>query len=245
MAELAEGGILWKKPFAAESSIALTGNAVLVGGMDEVRAFDVEDGREVWTAKARRRSPRPGGGRRPADCQHQRPARSTPLPALRPTTDAAVVRAASPKAEAFPHDDRSEFYEQAAREILANSGVTTGYCLVLGNEEGRLAYELARQAPQLRIYAVEPDEAKVQRSRERFAAAGWYGTRVTVFHGTAGQDGALELLRQPGRFRQHADERQVAGDGGRTGSLREALRRSGLLWSSALGRRRAEFPPTT
>ena len=51
MDELAQGGILWKKPFAAESSIALTGNAVLVGGMDEVRAFDLDDGREVWTAK--------------------------------------------------------------------------------------------------------------------------------------------------------------------------------------------------
>ena len=70
MDELAQGGILWKKPFAAESSIALTGNAVLVGGMDEVRAFDLDDGREVWTAKARRRGPRPGGGWWATGCQH-------------------------------------------------------------------------------------------------------------------------------------------------------------------------------
>ena len=29
----------------------------------------------------------------------------------------------------------------------------------------------------------------MQRSRERFAAAGWYGTRVTVFHGQPDETG--------------------------------------------------------
>jgi outer membrane protein assembly factor BamB len=188
MAELAEGGILWKKSFAAESSIALTGNAVLVGGMDEVRAFDLQDGREVWTAKldGEVRGLAVASGRLIASTNTGSIYTFASSPA---TTDAAVVRAASPKSEVFPPDDRSEFYENAAREILAASGMTTGYCLVLGNEEGRLASELARQAPQLRIYAVEPDEAKVQRSREHFAAAGWYGTRVTVFQGEPDKTG--------------------------------------------------------
>ena len=181
MAELAQGGVLWKQPFVAESSIALAGNAVLVGGMDEVRAFDLEDGREVWTAKAdgEVRGLAIASGRlmvsttRGSICAYA----SSP-----PAVGQAVVRAASPGEEAFPLDGRSELYEQAAREILATGGVTSGFCLVLGSEEGRLAWELARQAPNLRIYAVEPDEAKVRRSRERLAAAGVYGTRVAVFH---------------------------------------------------------------
>jgi len=188
MEELAQGGILWKKPFAAESSIALTGNSVLVGGMDEVRAFDLDDGRELWTAKldGEVRGLAVSGGRLVA---------STTTGSIytfasgSPNASAPVVRTASPKSEIFPQDRRSQFYEQAAREILANSGVTSGFCLVLGSEEGRLAYELTRQAPRMRIYAVESDEAKVQRSRERFAAGGWYGTRVTVFHGQPDETG--------------------------------------------------------
>jgi outer membrane protein assembly factor BamB len=188
MAELAQAGILWKQPFAAESSMVLTGNAVLVGGMDELRAFDLEDGHEVWNTKL-------DGEVRGLAAANGRLMASTNTGSIytfasdRPVAGEAVVQTASPKAEAFPHDDRSEFYEKAAAEMLKVSSVTSGFCLVLGSEEGRLACELARQAPQLRIYAVEPDEAKVQRSRERLAAAGWYGTRVSVFHGQPDQTG--------------------------------------------------------
>ena len=53
-----------------------------------------------------------------------------------PATGAAVVRAASPKTEAFPRDGRSQFYEQAAREILANSGVTVGLLPGSGKRRG-------------------------------------------------------------------------------------------------------------
>jgi hypothetical protein len=188
MAELAQAGILWKQPFAAESSIALAGNAVLVGGMDEVRAYDLNDGKEAWTAKV-------DGEVRGLAIASGRLLVSTTrgsiyaFGASQPAAGEAAVRSDSQGTDAFPRDTKSEFYEQAAREILAASGVTSGYCLVLGSEEGRLAYELARQAPKLRIYAIEPDEAKVQRSRERFAAAGWYGTRVTVFTGEPDKTG--------------------------------------------------------
>ncbi|HUE72917.1 MAG TPA: PQQ-binding-like beta-propeller repeat protein [Pirellulaceae bacterium] len=188
MADLAQAGILWKQPFAAESSIALAGNAVLVGGMDEVRAYDLEDGREVWTAKV-------DGEVRGLAIASGKLVVSTTRGSIYtfagspPAGEEAVVHAASQGGEAFPRDEKSEFYERAARDILTASGVTSGYCLVLGNEEGRLACELSRQAPKLRIYAIEPDETKVQRSRERFAAAGWYGTRVTVFSGKPDQTG--------------------------------------------------------
>ena len=188
MAELAQAGVLWKQPFAAESSIALAGNAVLVGGMDEVRAYSVADGREIWKAKV-------DGEVRGLAIASGRLLVSTTRGSIYafaadpPANGEAVVRSDSQETEAFPPDSKSEFYEQAAREILERSGVTTGYCLVLGSDEGRLAYELARQAPKLRFYAIEPDEAKVQRSRERFAAVGWYGTRVTVFAGQPDKTG--------------------------------------------------------
>ena len=185
MEELAQGGILWKTPFEAESSIALAANAVFVGGMDEVRAFDVADGREVWKAKldGEVRGLAIAGGRLFASTTAGT-IYTFASPAAKP-----IVRRASPREHAFAIDRRSELYEQSAREILAASGVNSGFCLVLGNEEGRLAAELARQAPNLRIYAVESDPAKVQRARDRFAEAGWYGTRVTVFQGQPDQTG--------------------------------------------------------
>jgi outer membrane protein assembly factor BamB len=187
MEELTQVGILWSKPFAAESSIVLTGNAVLVGGLDEVRAFDVTDGRELWTTKL------DGEIRGLAVANGQLFASTTAgsiftFGSTPPVGGEAVVSSIAPS-EPFKRDDKSAIYQQAASEILKNTGVTAGYCLVLGNEEGRLAYELARQAPQLHIYGIDPDEAKVRRARERFAAAGWYGPRVTFFVGQPDKTG--------------------------------------------------------
>ncbi len=81
--------------------------------------------------------------------------------------------------DAFAHDDQSDFYQSAARDILERSGQRSGYCLVLGSDEGRLAHELARQSA-LTILAVEPDAEKAKRSREAFERAGLHGSRVTV-----------------------------------------------------------------
>ena len=54
-----------------------------------------------------------------------------------------------------------------------------GFCLVLGSEQGRLAYELARQSD-LTIYCLEPDAEKVAAARKALNTAGLYGSRVTV-----------------------------------------------------------------
>ena len=182
MAELAQEGILWRAEFVAESAMALAGNAVLVGGTDEVRAFDVTDGKLLWSAKT-------DGEIRGLAVAADRLFVSTTTGSIftygtgSPTNGKPTVHPESIVANPFAKDGLSDFYEQAAREILKNSNVSLGYCLVLGNEEGRLAFEIARQAPGLRIYAVEPDPEKVQRARERLAPTGWYGTRVTVLQG--------------------------------------------------------------
>ncbi len=72
-------------------------------------------------------------------------------------------------------------YASAAEEILRTSGIREGYCLDLGCGDGGLTIELAR-CSQLRIIAVDRDPANVDRLRKELDAAGWYGTRVTVFH---------------------------------------------------------------
>jgi outer membrane protein assembly factor BamB len=66
-----------------------------------------------------------------------------------------------------------------AEEILKSSGVSAGYCLIIGAGDGSLAGELARQG-NLRIVVVEPDAAKARACREKFRAAGLGGDRASV-----------------------------------------------------------------
>jgi hypothetical protein len=78
---------------------------------------------------------------------------------------------------AFPNED--PVFGKAAEETLARTGIKAGYCLDLGCGTGDLA--LARRS-QLAIYAVDPDASNVQQARRKLAAAGLYGSRVTVHH---------------------------------------------------------------
>ncbi len=68
---------------------------------------------------------------------------------------------------------------RAAEQIIRATGVTTGYCLDLACGDGTLAVELAKQT-ELRIIAVDADQANVDRARRRLLDAGLYGSRVQV-----------------------------------------------------------------
>ncbi len=92
------------------------------------------------------------------------------------------MRANPPAANPYPRDELTEVYESAAEAILMETGVTKGYCLVVGAERGRLAYELARRT-NLTIIGVEPDPQKVHAARVALDAAGLYGARVTIDQG--------------------------------------------------------------
>ncbi len=72
-------------------------------------------------------------------------------------------------------------YSDAAARILkqANLKDRQGYCLVIGVENGALAYEIAQQS-KLRVVAVENDASKADAARQRFAKAGMYGKRVAI-----------------------------------------------------------------
>ena len=81
----------------------------------------------------------------------------------------------------FGTPDENPIYGKAAEEILAKTKIGDGFCLDLGCGEGDLALALARRS-NLMIYAVDPDAANVRRARRRIAAAGLYGSRITVHH---------------------------------------------------------------
>lgn len=82
----------------------------------------------------------------------------------------------------YPQDAWSKTYEETAGRILAETGVVQGYCLVLGAEEGRLAYHLALHS-NLKIVGIEEDPTKVATARRALDQAGLYGVRVSIHQG--------------------------------------------------------------
>lgn len=73
----------------------------------------------------------------------------------------------------------SSIYADAAKQIVAKSNITEGYCVDLGCGRGELALELARKT-KLRIVAVDSDPKKVEAARKLLTQRGLYGSRVTV-----------------------------------------------------------------
>lgn len=82
----------------------------------------------------------------------------------------------------YPVDELTALYESTAERILQQSGITAGYCLVLGVEQGRLAYELAKRS-RLKIVAVDPNQANVSATRAALGDTEYYGQRISVRHG--------------------------------------------------------------
>ncbi|MEE8451105.1 MAG: PQQ-binding-like beta-propeller repeat protein [Thermoguttaceae bacterium] len=86
---------------------------------------------------------------------------------------------AAPKKEPVSSDDP---FVATARDVLDATGVSDGYCLVLGVGTGQLAVALAEQSA-LHVIAIDPDAAKVERLRNTLTESGLYGTRIVVHQG--------------------------------------------------------------
>jgi len=179
MIELENAGIQWEQPFTGDGALVLAGNAVVAGGNEVVKVFDIEKGTLLHEAKV------DGDTRGLAIANGH----------LFVSTNAGKVYAYAAGVDQppaiwpenyskspYPNDELTAIYETAARDILENSKVDSGFCLVLGSQRGRLAYELAKRAPKLTLICLEQDEALVQQSQNILTDAGLYGHRIKVFH---------------------------------------------------------------
>ncbi|MCE9544943.1 MAG: PQQ-like beta-propeller repeat protein, partial [Planctomycetia bacterium] len=81
----------------------------------------------------------------------------------------------------FAESPPTRHYAEAAEYILKTSGTRQGICLVLGNQYGRLAWELAKQS-QLKVIALEANATAVYNARLALLPSGMYGTRIEVLH---------------------------------------------------------------
>lgn len=78
----------------------------------------------------------------------------------------------------LPQNNRSK---ALAQEIVHQTGIGQGYCLVWGLRDGQLAYELAAQS-QLNVIGLDEDAARVQALRNTLYQAGAYGSRMVIHH---------------------------------------------------------------
>ena len=179
-AEQLEDCYLWKIDCECPYAMVLAGDNLLVGGDNTVVARRVGDGAEVWRGPVK-------GKAYGLSVANGRLLVSTDQGNIHCFTEVrgcAAVRKlnATITRPVYPSDDLSEFYASAAEQIIAQTNIRQGYCLVIGSGEGRLAYELASRTD-LQIVGVEPDANKVATSRKALDTAGYYGARVTIHHG--------------------------------------------------------------
>ncbi len=86
-----------------------------------------------------------------------------------------------PQNDSYPYQPGKwdEVYEKAAEQIISQSDITRGYCVILDFNQGRLAYELAKRT-ELKFIGLEQDAEKIRQARERFDRLGLYGNRVVI-----------------------------------------------------------------
>ncbi|MEZ6129245.1 MAG: PQQ-binding-like beta-propeller repeat protein [Planctomycetaceae bacterium] len=172
--KIADVGVTWQNETDADAALLATPTAVFAGGQNKVTAYAADTGEVAWETPVSGRA----SGLAVADGR------------LIVSTDTGRIyvfggderTAATTELVAFP---TSDVYQQAAQAILDQSGVTRGFCLVIDGNEGELAWELAKRSD-LEVYMIEADAQKVATARRKLAAAGLYGSRVTVHQFDAG-----------------------------------------------------------
>lgn len=92
-------------------------------------------------------------------------------------TISPIVEGHSP----YSNDEAGKLYGDVARQIISQTGISKGYCLVYGCVTGQLAYELAKSS-ELRVICVDEDADRLAEMRKLFRRAGVYGQRITTRH---------------------------------------------------------------
>ena len=170
--ELTAARIKWTFAHSGLTTIALAGNTVISGGKGLIQSIDATSGKSEWQAKI-------DGQVIGTSVGDDRLFISSTTGEIycfgaKPVQQPRVVKATGVGTGAEPKG-----YRQAAEEILKQSGITRGFCLVADAGAGSLARHLA-ELSDLKIIGIEHDPEKRRNARKRLEAAGLYGSRVVI-----------------------------------------------------------------
>lgn len=158
------------------SSLIIAGDYLFAGGKDIVVGINAQTGKEVWKCSVVGKAV----GLAAANTR------------LIVSTDKGAIycfakeKLAQPKdirtiinSSPYPKDKFTALYESAAEQIIKETQINKGYCLVLDCGKARLAYELAKRT-ELKIVAIEKNPKNLAAARKNLKAAGLLGARVVV-----------------------------------------------------------------
>ncbi len=172
--KLMEVGIEWTIDSPHESRLIVAGDAVISGGHNEVAAHHKETGEKLWSAQV------DGEARGLAVANGK---------LIVSTTTGDIVcfsnnQSSEPTVQSTsnPYEENEEL-SNAAQRILDATDAKKGFCLIVGAEDGQLAYELAKRSD-LEIYVVDPDATMIDQARRKITGAGYHGTRISFHHGS-------------------------------------------------------------
>lgn len=173
---------LWTVDTKYPHSLVMAGDVLFVGGDNRVAAIETSGGRVIWDApvvgKAYGLTVVNGGLFVCTDKGQIHCFRKN-------ATDGDHVKTAQSNADPYPRDQLTQLYVQAAEQIVKQTQVTKGYCLVLGCGRGRLAYELARRTD-LNVIGLVEDIEDAAAARKAIDEAGLYG-RVVIHHASTAE----------------------------------------------------------
>ena len=181
---------IWETPHKRAYSLIMAAETLIVGGQGAVTAVDTTKGEVLWSralsGQARSLAVADGRllvGTTQGEILCYGPKKVVDPPTIKAKPDASRYEKGASKSPAAI----------AAQRILRETRKKAGFCLLLGAADGRLLYHLAKQSD-LTIHCIEPDAAKVAAARRGLDAAGLYGVRVAIHHGT------LEQITLPDYF---------------------------------------------
>ncbi|MCB2080946.1 MAG: PQQ-binding-like beta-propeller repeat protein, partial [Novosphingobium sp.] len=177
IAAMQDSGVKWRVPSTHTAALIDAGGILVSGGRDEVACLDSATGKELWKTAV-------DGEARGLAVSDGHLVVSTTTGRVYsfgnesgPAAPAIIANTGSP----FPQDELSALYSEAAEKILSQIDVKDGFCLVMGSEKGRLAYEIATRS-NLVVYGLEEDAEKVAASRRALLPTGLYGPRIVIDH---------------------------------------------------------------
>lgn len=172
---------LWKSKTAAERIHALAGNALLCSAKQSISLVRLRNA-EPWAEEMWRQelpdeaaSIVVADGKMFVSTLGGRLVCYGPGAVAQPDSKPGLPAEGQPEKPGLPADA----WTSRAADILRVTGVTEGYCLCPGVENGRLIEELARQS-KLHVIGIDSDEGNIDRLRRHFDAVGLYGERVAL-----------------------------------------------------------------
>jgi outer membrane protein assembly factor BamB len=185
IAAIADIGVEWKTETKDDDGILSTGNLVYIGGDGQVTAYNRQNGAQAWQAKV-------DGTASGLLVAQKHLIVSTTTGKIyafaasdvstKPLENSLVSQFETKSVPSpYPTDEWTAKISSAAEEMLKHLPRRTGFCLVLDNNLGRLAFEIATHSD-LKIYAVESDATKVAEARKLLMKTGLYGNRIVIHH---------------------------------------------------------------